>query len=130
MRMIYTTPRIENAERMARIFLDAGIAARITNDGGWRGRDHRRFSYFSSTSKRNAWPQVWILHADDLPEARQILRDMDIQPAVRHAEELDQVRFGGSSSVLTRRRRVVTRVRRILLIAIAAAVLVVMLQML
>lgn len=121
MRKIYTSPRVENVDRVVQLFAEHGIAARVTNDGGWRGRDHRRFSYFGSGREQSGWPQVWIIKAEDQPRARQLLREIGIKPAVQFGEELDDER-GGASPPLARRRRVVTRVRLALLTIIAVLV--------
>ncbi|MGB8634146.1 MAG: hypothetical protein WCD66_06390 [Rhodanobacteraceae bacterium] len=117
MRKIYTSPRVENVDRVAQLFAEHGIAARVTNDGGWRGRDHRRFSYFGSDRQQSGWPQVWIIKAEDQPRARELLREIGIKPAVQFGEELDSER-GNPSPVVARRRSVVTRVRLALLVII------------
>lgn len=121
MRKIYTTPRVENADRVVQLFADNGIAARITNDGGWRGRDHRRFSYIGDR-KRSAWPEVWVIRAEDQPRARALLREIGIEPTVQYAQALEEHR-GTADPVVARRRTTVTRVRRILLAVIGVLVL-------
>lgn len=122
MRKVYTSPRVENVDRVAQLFIENGIAARVTNDGGWRGRDHRRFSYFGSGRNQSAWPQVWVLKAEDQPRARQILRDIDIKPAVQYGEALE-IERSGRAPLVARRRRVVTRVR-VVLFAIIGIIMV------
>lgn len=122
MRKIYTSPRVENVDRVVQLFAEHGIAARVTNDGGWRGRDHRRFSYFGSGRNQSGWPQVWVLKAEDQPRARQLLRELDIRPAVQFGEELENER-SGRAPVVARRRQVVTRVR-LALLAIIGVIMV------
>mgnify|MGYP002712965606 CR=1 FL=1 len=114
MRKIYTSPRVENVDRVAQLFAEHDIAARVTNDGGWRGRSHRRFSYFGSDRQQSAWPQVWVLKAEDQPRARALLREIGIQPAVKYGEELE-IQSSGNRPIVARRRQVVTRVRMALL---------------
>lgn len=127
MRMLYTSPRVENADRVVRMLLDHGIAARVTNDGGWRGRDHRRFSYLAAGSRQASWPQVWVIKAEDQPQARALLREIGIEPAVRHGELLKQAR-GLTESVTGRRRAMVTRIRLVLLAVIGVLVLLTLIR--
>lgn len=123
MRKIYTSPRVQNADRVAQLFAEHGIAARVTNDGGWRGRDHRRVSYFGSGRNQSAWPQVWVLKAEDQPLARQLLREIGITPAVQFGDALEFER-SGRAPVVARRRRVVTRVRLALLTIIGVIMVI------
>ena len=126
MRMIYTSPRHENVDRVAAIFAEHGIASRVINDGGWRGRDHRRFSYVRGSRQHN-WPQVWVLEAEDQPKARAILHEIGIKPAVRFGEELDSER-GGGVPLEASRRALVNRVRLILLVAVAVVALLALVE--
>lgn len=129
MRMIYTTPRLENADRVVDLFLEHEIAARVKNDGGWRGRGHRRFSYFGGAAQRATWPQVWVIRPEDFPKARALLRELDIEPAVRHGEQLENKRLGIEPSSRQRRRATVNRIRRVLLAIVGALVVVTMIRM-
>src|SRR5699024_953750 len=126
--MMYTTPRIENADRVVEWFRENGIAARITNDAGWRGRSHRRFSYMDGRKHQGSWPQVWVIRAEDQPKARALLREIGIEPAVRFNVELEEARFGSTESPRARRGAVVTRVRRVLLAVIGILAIMVVLK--
>lgn len=130
MRMIYTSPRIENADRVARIFLDNDIAARVLNDGGWRGRSHRRFSYRDGGRRRGAWPQVWVVNADDQPRARQLLREIGIEPASRFDDAATDSRLGIAPIEHKGKHKTATRVRRILLAVLVALLALTLLRML
>ncbi len=123
MRKIYTSPRVENVDRVAQLFAEHGIAARVTNDGGWRGRSHRRFSYFGDDRQHAAWPQVSVIKAEDQPRARALLREIGIKPAVQFGEELELER-SGNKPIVAKRRQIVTRVR-LVLFAIIGALLVI-----
>ena len=57
--------------------------------------------------------------------ARALLRDIGIEPVIRHGEELAAVR---NPTPATRRQYAVARVRRIVLLLVLAAVGVVMLR--
>jgi len=91
MRQIYTSPRVENVERVVALLNEAGIETSVTNHRSWAGRDYKRASY-SSPPEREAWPQVWIVKAEDQPRARALLREIGIEPATRFADELQRSR--------------------------------------
>ncbi len=91
MRQIYTSARVENVERVVAMLGEAGIETRVTNHRVWAGRDYKRPSY-SSPSSRESWPQVWIVKATDQPRARAMLREAGIEPATRFGEELERSR--------------------------------------
>jgi len=91
MRQIYTSPRVENVERVVALFNEAGIETRVTNHRSWAGRDYRRSSYSARTDSSD-WPQVWVVNAEDQPRARAILRDAGVAPATRFADELARSR--------------------------------------
>ena len=82
MRQIYTSPRVENVERIVALLGEAGIETRVTNHRSWAGRDYRRSSYSARTDS-SEWPQVWVVKAEDQPRARALLREAGIAPAVR-----------------------------------------------
>jgi len=87
MRQIYTSPRLENVDRVVAMLAEAGIETSVTNRRSWGGSDYKRPSY-SGTQNADSWPQVWIVKAEDQPKARQLLREAGVEPAVRHAQEL------------------------------------------
>lgn len=91
MRQIYTSPRVENVERIVALLGEQGIETRVTNHRSWAGRDYKRASY-SSRSDSSEWPQVWVVKAEDQPKARALLREAGVSPAVRFADELERSR--------------------------------------
>ena len=91
MRQIYTSPRVENVERVVAMLGEAGIATSVTNRRSWAGHDFRRPSY-SARQDSAEWPQVWVVHAEDQPRARALLREAGVEPATRHADELARSR--------------------------------------
>lgn len=91
MRQIFSSPRIENVERIVALLNEAGIETRVTNRRAYAGHDYKGPSY-SARQDASAWPAVWIVKAEDQPRARAMLRDIGIAPATRFAEELAQAR--------------------------------------
>ncbi len=121
MRRIYTSPRMENIDRLVAVMAENGIATRITNRRVYAGSSYRRFSYARPGHSDN-WPAVWVCHASDHTRARKLMRDMGIEPVTRYAEELAAYRArkgGGRSPALT-----AARVRTAVLVAVCIAIAV------
>ncbi len=73
MRIIYTTPRLENAERVAKLMEAEGIGVRLLfgpqfRRNRWRSTDYRQ------SQDPGHWPRVLVLNNGDLPQARAVLR--------------------------------------------------------
>ena len=96
MRLIYTSARVEQVERVVALLDEAGIATSIVNRRAYAGHDYKGPSYTSPPS-RETWPQVWIVHSTDQPRARALLREIGIEPPTRFADELARDRAKGSS---------------------------------
>lgn len=123
MRLLYTSPRQENIDRVVAYMADNGVETTITNRSNWNRPSYQRFSYQQRSENRDSWPQVWISRADDYTRARELLRQLGIDPMVRHGEELTVAR-NPAASVYVRREHTVTRVRRIMLLAILGVFMV------
>jgi len=91
MRQIFSSPRIENVERVVALLNEAGIETRVTNRRAYSGHDYKGPSY-SGKQDQSSWPAVWIVKAEDQPRARAMLRDIGIAPATRFADALAQAR--------------------------------------
>jgi hypothetical protein len=115
MRQIYTSPRVENVQRVVAMLGEAGIATSVTNRRTWAGHDYKRHSY-SARQDSGEWPQVWVVNAEDQPRARALLREAGIEPAVRHAEELARSR--SATAAPDRRHALALYLRLSLLVAI------------
>ncbi|KRE88339.1 hypothetical protein ASG87_06895 [Frateuria sp. Soil773] len=125
MRQLYTSPRQDNIDRVAALLAEHGIATTITNRSNWNRPSYQRFSYSQRRENREGWPQVWVNSADDYSRARALLREIGIEPVVRHGEELALAR---NPSPELRRQSVAVRVRRIVLLAVAGAFVLLMLR--
>jgi hypothetical protein len=123
MRLLYTSPRPENIDRVAAFMAENGVETTITNRSNWNRPSYQRFSYQQRSENRDSWPQVWISRADDYTRGRELLRELGIEPIVRHGEELKVARNPGTS-VYTRREHTVARARRIVLLSILGVFMV------
>ncbi len=74
MRRIFTSPRLENVERVAALLKEHGVEARITNGRSYKGNRRGDFSYRDDT-RTDPQPAVWIVRPDDQPKARALMRD-------------------------------------------------------
>jgi broad specificity phosphatase PhoE len=125
MRPLYTSPRQENIDRVVALLAEHGIETTVTGRSNWNRPSYQRFSYSQRQENRESWPQVWINRADDYTQARTLMRELGIEPMVRHGEELALAR---NTTPEMRRANVATRVRRIVLLAVAGAFVVLMLR--
>lgn len=125
MRQIYTSPRSENIDRVVALMAEHGIEASVTNRSNYNRQSWQRFSYSQRQDNRDSWAQVWITHADDYTKARELLREIGIEPVIRYGEDLAAAR---NPSPETRRAFTVARVRRIVLLVLVAISAIVMLH--
>lgn len=72
MRQIFTSQRLETVEGVARLLEEHGIETYTSNRRAYKGNRRAGFSY--STAGQHAQPGVWIVRADDLVRARDLLR--------------------------------------------------------
>ena len=125
MRQLYTSPRQENSDRVTALLGEKGIECTVLNRSSWNKPTYQRFSYSQRQEDRDSWPQVWVNKADDYTQARAVLKELGIEPVVRHGEELALAR---NPTPELRRKGVATRFRRIVMLAVAGAILVLMLR--
>ncbi|WP_243039745.1 putative signal transducing protein [Dyella sedimenti] len=125
MRQLYTSPRQENIDRVVALLSEQGIECSVENRSNYNRPSYQRFSYSQRTENRESWPQVWVARADDYTRARAALRELGIEPVVRHGEELALAR---NATPDMRRKGMANRVRRIVMLALAGAFVVLMLR--
>lgn len=125
MRQIYTSPHQKNIDRLMALLKEHGIACSVANQSRWNRPGYQRFGYTEQREQRDAWPQVWVEHADDYTRSRELLRELGIEPLIRHGDALAAAR---NPSPTLRRRSVAARMRRIAILAVAAVFLLVMLR--
>jgi hypothetical protein len=123
MRQVFTSPRLENVERVASLLKEHGVDARITNGRSYRGNRRGNFSY-RETANEGPQPAVWVVKSEDQPKARALLREIGLLDSGRSptsylptpAEE----RLGGEDGADAAKRRAF-RIRAALLVGIAFA---------
>lgn len=128
MRQIYTSPRHQNVERVVQLLAEHGIATTVTNKRAYVRPSYARFSY-RSTQADEEWPVVWITRASDQTRARQILREIGIEPATRYVDELAVARLPSAPDP-QRHQRLATRLRIALMAGIGVLFLLVLIKML
>lgn len=109
MRMVYTSPRIANVERVVALMSDAGIETRIENKSALRHAKYKRVSY-TGRQDRSAWAQVLVVRSEDRPRARQLLREAGLEPSNRFADELAASAVAGDPA---RHRRASWRIKAV-----------------
>ena len=126
MRQIYTSPRMQNIERVVALMAEQGIQTSISNRRAYQGADWKRFSY-TAKNDRDSWPQVSVVRSEDQTLARKVLRDAGLEPATRFAEELAASRGVGN---LGEHRRVSMRIKLVVIALIVGIALLITLTQL
>lgn len=85
MRKVFTSPRLENVEAVADLLREQGIEVKIDQSRSYRGQMRSTFSYRVQEDD-GPQPSVWIVHADDQPRGRQLLRDAGLLESTRAGE--------------------------------------------
>ena len=123
MRQVFTSPRLENVERVAELLKEHGVDARITNGRSYRGNRRGNFSY-RDTANEGPQPAVWVVKSEDQPRARELLRAIGLLDSGRSptsylpTPEEDRLGNGGAADAAKRRA---FRIRAGLLVGIAFA---------
>lgn len=82
MRQVFSSPRLENVERVAQMLEDAGIETRVTHGRSYKGTRRGEFSY-RDHARESPMPAVWIVKSDDQIRGREILRDAGLIETTR-----------------------------------------------
>ncbi|NJC29543.1 hypothetical protein GGR79_001010 [Xanthomonas arboricola] len=120
MRKIFSSQRIETAEGVADLLRNAGIDVRMSNGRSYESKRSGQFSYLEQGNAQ-AYPTVWIVHADDQPRARDLLRDARLLDTTRR--DLPNVEYtfrDGENGSSTNARSWAWRIRLVLLLVIGA----------
>lgn len=129
MRQIFSSQRVETAEGVAKLLREQGIEVRLSNGRSYRSRRSGQFSYLEPMATQ-AQPTVWVVHADDQPRARALLRESGLIDSTRQdpAQTLPYLSEFRSQAVPDTGKRWAWRIRVALLLAIGAVALVTVLR--
>ena len=124
MRQVFSSPRLENVERVAELLREQGIEVRVTNGRSYKGARRGNFSYRESANE-GPQPAVWVVKSDDQPQARQILREAGLldsgRSPTRYVDVSTMTRGDDTLDAVARRRAFRIRAGLMLGIAIALA---------
>jgi hypothetical protein len=81
-RRVFSSPRLENVERVAKLLEDAGIQTKITHGRSYRGGLRGNFSYREGADDKPV-PAVWVVFSEDQPKARAMLREQGLLDSTR-----------------------------------------------
>src|SRR3546814_20456774 len=84
MRKVFTSARLENVERVAKLLEDDGIEVRITNGRSYKGGIHGNFSY---RGEGNKLPEVWFVRSAEQPRAHSMLRAAGLMASPSNAPD-------------------------------------------
>ncbi|MEB1530552.1 putative signal transducing protein [Xanthomonas sp. WHRI 7945] len=129
MRQIFSSQRVETAEGVAKLLREHGIEVRLSNGRSYRSRRSGQFSYIEPMATQ-VQPTVWVVHADDQPRARALLRESGLIDSTRQdpAQTLPYLSEFRSQAVPDTGKRWAWRIRVALLLAIGAVALVTVLR--
>ncbi|WAT15899.1 pathogenicity-like protein [Xanthomonas fragariae] len=128
MRKIFSSQRIETAEGVANLLREAGIDVRMSNGRSYESKRTGQFSYLEQGNAQ-AYPTVWIVHADDQPRARDLLRDARLLDTTRR--DLPNVEYTfreGENGSSASARSWAWRIRLVLLSVIGAVAMFVVMR--
>lgn len=124
MRQVFSSPRLENVERVAELLREQGIEVRVSNGRSYKGSRRGNFSYRESANE-GPQPAVWVVKSDDQPQARQILREAGLldsgRSPTRYLDVSTVTRGDDALDAVARRRAFRIRAGLMLGIAIALA---------
>jgi len=125
MRQVFSSPRLENVERVAALLRDAGIEVQILNGRSYKGNRRSTFSYREDAGGPR--PAVWVTRSDEQPRARELLREAGLlqsQPSARSYLQQADVVFAPAAEV----RKGMSRASKVRYTLIGGAVLVIALS--
>lgn len=127
MRKIFSSQRVETAEGVAKLLRDAGIDVRLSNGRSYRSRRSGQFSYLEEGNPQGH-PTVWVVHADDQPRARELLREARLLDTTRRDVPFAEYAFADAPEAKGGTRNWAWRIRIGLLVVIGAVALFIMVR--
>lgn len=82
MRQVFSSPRLENVERVAELLRNEGIQVKVSQRRAYKGGLRGNFSYRDDT-RTEPMPAVWVVRSEDQPRARAMLRELGLLDSTR-----------------------------------------------
>ncbi|AAF83830.1 pathogenicity [Xylella fastidiosa] len=125
MRAIFTSQRMETVEGVAALLNEADIQVKISHQRSYHSKRNGQFSYLD-TNNQDQHPTVWIVHANDQPLARDILRKAGLLDTTRHnLSDTDNAFTSPINTIAPRSLHWTWRIRLTLLLTIAVIGLII-----
>lgn len=83
MRQVFSSLRLENVEGVAALLNEHGIETYISQPRSYKGNRRRTFSYSDGAKDNTPAAAVWVVHAEDQPKARALLREAGLMETTR-----------------------------------------------
>ena len=128
MRLMFSSPRLENVENVERLFNEAGIETKITDGRTYKGYSRRQFSYTDKNPDASQQPSVWVIRAEDYKKARDILHEGGLLESTRSESYLPEPLQFREAKVPDAGKRLL-RIRLLLLALIGGAAGLMLLRM-
>ena len=80
MRQVYASSRLENVERVADLLKQDGIDIYISEGRSYKGNRRRQFSFREGQQPESG---VWIVRAEDLVRANELMRELGLGRSTR-----------------------------------------------
>ena len=129
MRQIFTSPRLENVEGVAKLLTDAGIENKISEGRGYKKVSRREFSYVEKKNEGSANPAVWVIKSEDYKRARELLHGMGLVDTAPLPSYLPESMQSGPATKPSPQKRL-SRIRMTLLFVVGAMAAWMVLKML
>jgi hypothetical protein len=129
MRQIFTSPRLENVEGVAKLLTEAGIEIKVSEGRSYKKVSRREFSYVQKKDDTSSQPAVWVIKSDDYKRARELLHGMgliDTAPIPSYLPEALQFKQAAQANPQQR----LMRIKMTLLFVVGAAASWIILKML
>jgi hypothetical protein len=78
MRQMFSSPRLENVERVSQLLSEAGIENRVQGGRSYKGHSRRQFSYADKKANPADQASVWVIKSDDYKRAREMMVELGL----------------------------------------------------
>jgi hypothetical protein len=83
MRQLFTSPRLENVEAVAKLLADAGIEHKVSGGRSYKSYSRRQFSYSEKQKSEGEQAAVWIIKSEDYKRGRELMHALGLLEATQ-----------------------------------------------